>query len=94
MIWSKDVIKSVSESGNFSTTAAHLQLTIASTYQDAEVPYNKPFPVTLSFSLNENSYMFCKIFCVIFKYSTEEVSLVVGWEANGFLMQGGLKDWK
>lgn len=62
MVWSKDVIKSVSESGNFSPTAvevsqiAHLRLTIASTYQDAEeVPYNKPIPVTLSLSLNENN---------------------------------------
>lgn len=61
MVWSKDVIKSVSESGNFSATAvevsqiASLRLTIASTYQDAEVPYNKPIPVTLSLSLNENN---------------------------------------
>lgn len=61
MVRSTDVIKNVSESSNFSTTAvevsqvAHLRLTIAYTCQDAEVPYNKPIPVTLSLSLNENN---------------------------------------
>lgn len=61
MVWSKDLIKSVSESGNFSTTAdevsqiAHLRLTIASTYKDALVSYNRPIPVTLSLLLNESN---------------------------------------
>lgn len=61
MVQSKDAIKCVSESGNFSSPAvevsqiAHLRLTVASTYQDAAVPYNKPVPATLSLSLNENN---------------------------------------
>jgi len=61
MVWSKDVIKSVSKSGNFSTTAvevsqvAPLRLIVASSYQYPEVPYNEPIPVTLSLLLNENN---------------------------------------
>lgn len=61
MVWSKDLIRSVSESGTFSTTAvevsqiARLGLIIASTYQRALGSYNRPIPVTLSLLLNESN---------------------------------------